>query len=114
MTWTNSSSLHLKLLEIEKRFLFKEKQEYSCAVVVVATPEGHYYKDANFVDEMEMDAIYQLAEENQPKCLFLTISGPGLKPLSISQTFSFENEQVVLGNQTEFEPAILNMLPNWP
>ena len=57
--------LALELLEIEKKYLLEEKEEYSCAVVVVITTEGRYY-------------------------------------------------EVVLGRQTDFEPAILNMLPNWP
>ena len=144
--------LALELLEIEKKYLLEEKQEYSCAVVVVITPEGRYYEGADFDDEAEKDATYgaiaerakaknataiitintgrekdvddereldsywwgKLADENQPRCLFLTISGPGIKSMSLSLPFSIENHQVVLGRQTDFEPAILNMLPNWP
>ena len=56
----------------------------------------------------------QLENENQSRCLFLTISGPGINPLSMSLPFSVENNYVVLGKQSEFEPAVLNMLPNWP
>jgi hypothetical protein len=142
----------LKLFEIEKNHLLEEKQEYSCAVAIVLTPEGRYYEEAEFDDEDEMDAVYgaiveraksknakaiitinagrekdvndekqlntywwgQLENENQPRCLFLTISGPGINPLSMSLPFSVENDQVVLGKQSEFEAAILNMLPNWP
>jgi hypothetical protein len=66
--------------------------------------------------EGELDSYWwgKLAEENQPRCLLLTISGPGVKPLSISLPFSVENNQVILGAQTEFEPTVVNMLPNWP
>jgi hypothetical protein len=32
----------------------------------------------------------------------------------MSLPFSVEHDQVVLGKQNDFEPAILNMLPNWP
>jgi len=53
-------------------------------------------------------------KENQPRCLFLTISGPGINSLSMSLPFSVENDQVVLGKQSEFEAANLNMLPDWP
>jgi hypothetical protein len=56
----------------------------------------------------------KLAGENQPRCLLLTISGPSVQPLRISLPFSIEKNQVVLGTQTQFEPAIVNMLPNWP
>ena len=120
------TQLALKLLEIEKKHLLEEKQEYSCAVVIVITPEGRYYEEADFDDEAEMDAVYgaiaeraraknataiitintgrekdvedegeldsyrcgKLAEENQPRCLFLTISGPGIKPVSLILPFS--------------------------
>jgi hypothetical protein len=144
--------LALKLFEIEKNHLLEEKQEYSCAVVVVVTPEGRYYDEAEFDHETEMDAVYaaiverakaknataiitintgrekgvegeqeldsyrwgQLSEENQPQCLFLTLSGPNIGPLSMSLPFSLENNKVLLGKQTDFESAVLNMLPNWP
>ena len=144
--------LALELFEIEKNHLLEEKQEYSCAVVIVLTPEGRYYEEAEFDDENEMDTVYvaiveraktrnataiitintgrekdvqdekqlnmylwgQLENENQSRCLFLTISGPGINPLSMSLPFSVENNYVVLGKQSEFEPAVLNMLPNWP
>lgn len=144
------TQLALKLLEIEKKHLLEEKQDYSCAVVVVITSQGRYYEEAEFNDENEMDAVYgdiverarsrnataiitintarekevsgevgpywwgKLVEENQPRCLCLTISGPSVKPLSLTLPFSVENDEVILGTQTEFEPAILNMLPNWP
>jgi hypothetical protein len=147
------TALALKLFEIEKKLLLKEKEEYSCAMVVVITAEGRYYEEVDeFNDETEKDAVYgaiveraktknataiitistgrekdvddekqlntywwgQLENENQPRCIFLTISGPGINPLSMSLPFSVEKDQVVLGKQSEFEPAILNMLPNWP
>lgn len=148
----DATQLALKLFEIEMKHLLEEKEEYSCALVVVMTQERCYYEEAEFNDAAEMDAVYgaivdrarsrnataiitintareqdiadesevesywwgKLAAENQPRCLFLTISGPRLKPLSISQPFSVENNQVVLGTRTEFEPTIVNMLPNWP
>jgi hypothetical protein len=151
-TVDDAQELALKLLEIEKRHLLEEKQEYSCAVVVVVTPEGRYYEEAEFDNETEKDAVYgaiadrakaknataiitintgrekdvddegeldfywwgKLADENRPRCLFLTISGPGVIPVSLSLPFSIENGQVALGIRTGFEPAILNMLPNWP
>jgi hypothetical protein len=50
--------LALKLFEIEKSHLLEEKQEYSCAVVIVLTPGGRYYEEAEFDDEIEMDTVY--------------------------------------------------------
>jgi hypothetical protein len=39
----NLTQLALKLLEIEKKHLLEKKEEYSCAVAVIVTPEGRYY-----------------------------------------------------------------------
>ena len=52
------TKLALKLFEIETNRLHEEKQEYSCAVVIVLTPEGRYYEEAEFDDENEMDTVY--------------------------------------------------------
>jgi hypothetical protein len=67
-------------------------------------------------DERELHRYWwgKLAKENEPRCLFLTISGPRVRAVTLCLPFSIENNQVVLGTQTDFEPAILNMLPNWP
>jgi hypothetical protein len=123
---------------------------HSHFVQTVQTRRLRYYEEAEFNNEIEMDAAYgaiverarsknataiitintareqdvageldsywwgKLAAENQPRCLFLTISGPSVRPFSISLPFSVQNNQVVLGIQTEFEPTIVSMLPNWP
>lgn len=50
--------LALNLFEIEKNHLLEEKQEYSCAVVIVLTAEGRYYEEAKFDDQNEMDTVY--------------------------------------------------------
>ena len=34
--------------------------------------------------------------------------------IELQSSFSMENGQVVLGKQTDFERAILNLLQNWP
>ena len=60
-----------------------------------------------------MEAIRR-SDANQAKCLLLTISGPSVQALRITLPFSIEKNRVVLGTQTQFEPAIVNMLPNWP
>ena len=52
------TQLALKLFEIERKHLLEEKEEYSCAVVVVITPEGRYYEEVEFNDETEMDVAY--------------------------------------------------------
>jgi len=144
--------LALELLEIEKKYLLEDKEEYSCAVVVVVTPKRRYHEEAEFDNEAEMDAVYgaiverakaqkaiaiitintarekdvedeseldsyrwgQLAAQDRPRCLSLTLSGPGIGSLSLSLPFSMKNGELVLGKQTDFEPTIVNLLPNWP
>jgi len=60
--------LALNLLEIEKKHLLEEKQEYSCAVVIVITPAGRYYEEADFEDEAGMDSVYgAIAERARAK-----------------------------------------------
>ena len=87
------------------------KGKKATAIITITTA-----REKDVGDESELEAYWwgKLAAENQPRCLFLTISGPSLKSVSISLPFSVENNQVVLGTQTDFEPTVVNMLPNWP
>ena len=75
---------------------------------------GQYTREQEVAGELDSYWWGKLAAENKPRCLLLTISGPSVKPLSISLPFSVVNKQVVLGIQTEFEPTVVNVLPNWP
>ena len=138
----------LQLLDIEKRFLLEDKEEYRTAVVVVVTPEKRYSEDAEFESENEMidayAAIVERAKDNHAfaiitintsfvssdapsdyrwgdlersgaqRAITLTISGPSLEPSSLSLPFSVENGSVNLGEISDFEPAVLGLLPGWP
>jgi hypothetical protein len=144
--------LALELFEIEKKYLLADKQEYSCAIVVVVTPKRRYYEEVAFDSVAQKDAVYgaiveraktenaiaiitintarwkdvadeseldsycwgQLAAEDRHRCLSLTLSGPGIESLSLGLQFSVKNGELVLGKQTDFEPTIVNSLPNWP
>jgi hypothetical protein len=139
-----------ELFEIERKRLLSEKAQYSCAVIVVVTPERRYYEEATFDNEQEMDDAYKtivdrakeqnaiaiitinagrekdvdgeigpywwgkLAADNEQRTLFLTLSGPSLEPVSLSQPFWIGENAVTLGVQSTFELTIINMLPNWP
>ena len=45
--------LALELLEIEKRFLLDDGEDYRAAVVVVVAPEGRYWEEVDFENEAE-------------------------------------------------------------
>lgn len=89
----------------------RAKSRKATAIITISTA-----REKDVADESELKSYWwgKLAAENQPRCLFLTISGPSLESVSISLPFLVENNQVVLGTQTDFEPTVVNMLPNWP
>ena len=89
----------------------RAKTRNATAIITINTGREEDVQDAKQLNTYWWG---QLENENQPRCLFLTISGPRINPLSMSLPFSVENDHVVLGKQSEFEAAILNMLPNWP
>ena len=89
----------------------RAKSKKATTIIPITTARE---KDVGDKSELESYWWGKLAAENQPRCLFLTISGPSLKSVSISLPFSVENNQVVLGTQMDFEPTVVNMLPNWP
>lgn len=145
-------ALARELLEVEKKFLLDEKEQYGIAVAVVVTPESRYWEDIEFDTAEEKIAAYasvvEHAKENgavaiitlnssfwkpvnnskevqdyqwgdleasgAPRAIAVTISGPGLDPCAMSLPYTFENGSVVLGEPTEFEPALINLSPNWP
>jgi hypothetical protein len=47
-------------------------------------------REKDIEDEKQLNTYWwgQLESENQPRCLLLTISGPGIEPLSMSLPFS--------------------------
>lgn len=65
--------LALQLLEVEKRFLLEDREEYRTAVVVVVTPEGRYSEEAEFDNEEEKidayAAIVDRAKENHASAI---------------------------------------------
>src|SRR5260370_2367611 len=89
----------------------RAKSKKATAIIPITTA-----REKDVADESELESYWwgKLAAENQPRCLFLTISGPSLKSVSISLPFSVENNQVVLGTQPDFKPTILNNQPNCP
>src|SRR5215472_13199153 len=81
--------LALKLFEIEKNLLLKEKQEYSCAEVIVITPEERYYEDCpGFDDVGEKDAVYgAIAERAKAKNAIAIIT------INICRTKNIERDE---------------------
>jgi hypothetical protein len=71
--------LAAELLETEKRFLLEEKEEYRTAVLVVVSPEGRYWEEAEFDNEDEMReahaAIVGRAKENNATAIITLNTG---------------------------------------
>ncbi|WP_348265164.1 hypothetical protein P8935_11620 [Telmatobacter sp. DSM 110680] len=49
-----------------------------------------------------------------PRAITLTISGPSLEPVSLSLPFNIEDGTVNIGEMSDFEPAVVGLLPGWP
>ena len=48
------------------------------------------------------------------ECIFVTISGPGIRTWSVSVPYLRTNDDIVFGNSQETVNDILNLLPGWP
>jgi hypothetical protein len=141
-------TLALELLEIERRFLLEDKEEYRTAAVVVITPEKRYWEEVEFDSEAEKISAYagivnrakesgataiitintsfastekrsqyqwgDLEHEGAPREITLTISGPSIESCSLSLPFAVENDSVRIGERSDFEAALIGLLPNWP
>jgi hypothetical protein len=55
-----------------------------------------------------------LKSENCGRALTLSVSGPGIEPCSVSLPFRVEKGEVILGQESGFQPAQIGLLPNWP
>jgi len=55
-----------------------------------------------------------LEHSGAPRAITLTISGPSLEPVSLSLPFSIEDGTVNIGEMSDFEPAVVGLLPGWP
>ena len=102
--------------EAEKDALYeaivaRAKAESAIAIITINAARE---KDVEAESELDSYQWGQLAAEDRPRCLLLTLSGPGIGSFSISLPFSAKNGELVLGKQTDFEPTIVNLLPNWP
>ena len=55
-----------------------------------------------------------LERAGAPREITLTISGPSIESCSMSLPFAIENGSVRIGEMSDFEPAAVGLLPNWP
>ncbi len=148
----NLRQLAAELLEIEKRFLLEEKEEYRTAIVVVVTSAGRYWEEVEFDDEDEKLDAYaaivgrakesnaiaiitlntsfekslessdelrdyrwgDLSQSCSQRAITVTISGPSVSACSLSLPYRFENGAVLLSEVSGFQPAVIDLLPDWP
>lgn len=55
-----------------------------------------------------------LQDENCPRAISLTISGPGLDAIACNLPFHILNGEVQLGKLSDFQKVDIGLLPNWP
>ena len=55
-----------------------------------------------------------LERDGAQRAIALTISGLGFESLSLTLPFKVENGSVSIGKTSDFEPAVIGLLPNWP
>ncbi len=55
-----------------------------------------------------------LARKGMGRAITLTISGPSIGACSLTLPFNIENDSIRIGETSDFEPAVVGLLPNWP
>jgi hypothetical protein len=55
-----------------------------------------------------------LEKSGAQRAIIVTISGPSVDSWSLSLPYRFENGAVLLGDSGGFQPAVVDLLPDWP
>ena len=80
----------------------------------IITLNSSYEKDITDENQLADYRWGDLQASGSQRTINVTISGPGIESCSMSLPFAFENGSVVLGEPSAFEPALIDLLPNWP
>jgi len=78
------------------------------------TVNSSYVKSVTGSDELANYRWGDLRESGSQRAITVTISGPGIESCGMSLPYAFEDGSVVFGEPTEFEPAIIDLAPDWP
>jgi hypothetical protein len=89
----------------------RAREQNATAIITINTARQMSVADR---DDLERYWWGQLEAEGVSKALVITISGPGMKAWCMSLPFEIRNSEVVLGAVSDFEPAEIGLLPNWP
>jgi len=82
--------------------------------VAIITVNSSYVKPVTGSNELAAYRWGDLRESGSQHAITVTISGPGIESCCMNLPYSFEDGAVVLGEPTEFEPALIDLTPDWP
>ncbi len=102
--------------EDEKREAYAEivsraKENRATAIITLNTS---FEKPLARTDELRDYRWGDLEKSGSQRAITVTISGPSLNACSLSLPYRFEDGEVHLSEPSGFEPAILELLPDWP
>jgi hypothetical protein len=82
--------------------------------IAIITVNSSYEKPVNGSEELANYRWGDLSASESQRAITITISGAGIAPCSMSLPYCFESGSVTLGEPTAFEPAVIDLLPDWP
>ncbi len=89
----------------------RAKEQNAVAIVTINTS-----RQKSLADNEDLDHYWwgKLASEGCGRALTLTVTGPDMGACCLSMPYRVENNEVVFEEIKDFEPAQVNLLPNWP
>jgi hypothetical protein len=86
----------------------RAKQNHASAIITINTS----FEKADALSDYRWGDLERSGAAR--RAITLTMSGPSLETCSLSLPFSIEGGSVKIGVTTDFEPALVGLLPNWP
>jgi hypothetical protein len=89
----------------------RAKARSATAIITINTGRQLEVADGETVDDYWWG---KLEADDCSRALTLTASGPQMDAWSLALPYRLENGDVELGLESEFQPARVGLLPNWP
>lgn len=89
----------------------RAKESHASAIITINTAFEDAVSDGDALLNYRWGDLERIGSR---RAIMLTISGPSLEAYSFSLPFSIDHGAVIMGETTEFEPAVVGLLPNWP
>lgn len=89
----------------------RAKEQNAAAIITINTSRQLTLADGEVLDGYWWG---KLESEECPRALTLTVSGPGMEAWCVSLPYRLEAGEVEMGQASDFRPARVGLLPNWP